>query len=113
MGYSTDLTVLELMEQAHANAREKGFWDNQESEPCFPRQFWVVQLMLIVTELSAAVEALRQRDWQEDFENEMADVWIRLADFCGGIGLGPEMEHAIRAKMEYNGTRPRLHGKLF
>lgn len=41
-------------------------------------------------------------------EEEMADVVIRVADYCGyrGIDLG----RAILSKMNYNATRPHMHG---
>lgn len=42
-------------------------------------------------------------------EEELADLAIRLADYCGyrGINLGA----AIISKMQYNSTRPYMHGK--
>lgn len=42
-------------------------------------------------------------------EEELADIAIRLADYCGyrGIDLGA----VILSKMQYNSTRPYMHGK--
>ena len=41
-------------------------------------------------------------------EEELADICIRIADYCGyrNIDLGA----AILAKMDYNATRPHMHG---
>lgn len=42
-------------------------------------------------------------------EEELADICIRIADYCGyrNIDLGA----AILSKMNYNATRPHMHGK--
>ena len=42
---------------------------------------------------------------------EMADLFIRAGDFCGGLGI--PIADAIKIKMEYNKTRPYKHGKVF
>lgn len=39
---------------------------------------------------------------------ELADVLIRVADYCGKMGW--DLEAAVKAKMEYNATRPHRHG---
>lgn len=39
---------------------------------------------------------------------ELADVVIRIFDFCGRHGI--DLESAIKLKMEYNSTRPYRHG---
>ena len=40
---------------------------------------------------------------------ELADLVIRVADLCGFYGI--DLEAVIRMKMEYNSTRPKMHGK--
>jgi hypothetical protein len=40
---------------------------------------------------------------------ELADAVIRCMDLCGALGL--DLEEAIRAKHEYNLSRPYRHGK--
>lgn len=42
------------------------------------------------------------------FPIELADVIIRIADFCGLHGI--DLEEAIRFKMTYNKTRSHRHG---
>jgi len=41
---------------------------------------------------------------------EMADVIIRVLDFCGAHGI--DIENAVRMKYEYNLTREYKHGKV-
>jgi hypothetical protein len=44
-------------------------------------------------------------------EEEAADLLIRLADFCVVHKL--RITNAVRMKLDYNKTRPRLHGKSY
>jgi NTP pyrophosphatase (non-canonical NTP hydrolase) len=68
------------------------------------------RLMLIVSELGEALEALRHED-KENFAEELADVAIRLADLCGGLCI--DLEAEILKKMRKNKTREYKHGKAF
>jgi NTP pyrophosphatase (non-canonical NTP hydrolase) len=109
-----------------ANA-EKGFWDRSRNNG--------EMLMLIVSELGEAMEALRKgriADWtthddnignggcpkanfesciKDTFEDEIADSLIRILDMCGGLGI--DIERHVREKLAFNTTRERLHGKNF
>jgi NTP pyrophosphatase (non-canonical NTP hydrolase) len=76
--------------------------------------------MLFITEIAEAFEDIRkhgvhkQSEHIPDYsveEEELADVCIRIFDWAGGIGL--RLGSAINAKLEFNGNRPHLHGKLF
>jgi len=67
-------------------------------------------LMLIVSELGEAMEALRHGDFL-NFDEELADVMIRMGDMCGGLGI--DLEYAIEKKMAVNAKRPHKHGKQF
>ena len=44
----------------------------------------------------------------EGIPSELADVIIRILDYCGKEGI--DIEEAIRTKHEYNKTRPYKHG---
>lgn len=44
----------------------------------------------------------------EGIPAELADVIIRILDYCGKEGI--DIEEAIRIKHEYNKTRPYRHG---
>jgi len=79
---------------------EKGFVTNWEG--------MLAKLMLVVTEVAEAAEAVREDD-REGFAEEVADTFIRLLDICGSIGL--DIEGEIKRKMKVNRGRPYRHGK--
>jgi NTP pyrophosphatase (non-canonical NTP hydrolase) len=75
------------------------------------RQFSMVSsLMLMVSELSEALEALRKDD-RSNMEEELADVFLRLADFAGHHDV--DLEAEVQKKMTKNRERDPLHGKKF
>jgi NTP pyrophosphatase (non-canonical NTP hydrolase) len=45
------------------------------------------------------------------FEDELADIMIRVMDLAAYRGI--DLESHIKAKMRYNSTRPRKHGKNY
>jgi NTP pyrophosphatase (non-canonical NTP hydrolase) len=102
-----------LVIHCHATAREKGFYDGERAVATDAR---VAQLlMLIVSELGEACEASRKElhgyEVKDTFEDEIADVFIRLFDLCGFLGL--DIGKQVLWKMRYNENRERLHGKKF
>lgn len=122
------MTIKEMSERAHKNAMIKGFHDDfydlvlQLSSPVgykegtVPapvvfRQAYISQhLMLLVSEVGEAVEALRHKDG-DNFKEELADIAIRLGDICGLCDI--DLEAEIERKMKVNESRPRKHGKAF
>lgn len=130
----------DLITKAHQVAKDKGFWDTERNVS--------EMLMLIVSEVAEAQEALRKGHYAEksiadglqkdlelnnydeefkmdigiwkslfeekiksSFEDEIADVAIRLFDLCGGMGI--DLEKHIELKMKYNSLRGYKHGKAF
>lgn len=94
-------SVNELSQICHSIAKEKGFWDEKRNIG--------EALMLVVTELAEAMEAHRIKD-DDNFKEELADVFIRLFDLCGGLGI--DIESSIDNKCQKNKTRPYKHGKI-
>ena len=102
-----------ISEEAHRIAREHGFHDTQKGPFRFP-----VMLLLLHSELSEAVEEFRT--WEPDeidpklpdkFIEEIADVFIRLADMVAFSEIGIErFKKAVWEKMEKNEKRPYRHG---
>ena len=94
-------TVKELCTLCHEIAKSKGFWEKERNVG--------EALMLVVTELAEAMEAHRKQD-RANFDEELADTFIRLFDLCGGLGIDVEAE--ILKKCEKNKQRPYKHGKI-
>ena len=94
-------TIRELTKLCHDTAKEKGFWDKERNIG--------EALMLIVTELSEAMEAHRVQD-KENFKEELADTFIRLFDLCGGLNI--DIQEEIEKKSQKNKSRPYKHGKI-
>lgn len=116
-------TIKDLAREAHKNAVRHGFWNDfrdidmlredgvlDEHYECVRRAFISQFLMLIIGEVSEALEALREGD-VDNVGEELADVVIRTADLCGGLNI--DLESEIKKKMEKNKTREFKHGKLF
>ena len=121
----------ELKDKVHTNSKSKGFWDQERNVG--------EALMLVVTELAEGMETHRStgsikgvdkmvkkamdemgdEEFKEhfalmvkdSFEDEMADSIIRILDLCGGLNI--DIDWHVAAKMRYNSTRSRLHGKAY
>jgi NTP pyrophosphatase (non-canonical NTP hydrolase) len=98
----TDWNLKELIKRSQQIANSKGFKVDWENAPTY--------LMLIVTELSEAMEKWRDDD-KEGFKEEVADSFIRLFHLVGDLGLKKEMIKSILDKLRYNEARPYKHGR--
>ena len=119
--------------------RKKGFWDSMEKslnsitfqsayidtdeeeeivDLCYKATkdaFISQKVGLIAGEAFEAVEAMRKNNYglekKDSFEDELADIFIRLADLCGELNI--DIEKQIEWKLAYNDSRPNKHGKEF
>ena len=64
-------------------------------------------LALVTSEVSEALEAFRTRD-RDNFEEELADVVIRVLDLAGGLGI--DLDKALQDKLLKNRQRSYRHG---
>ncbi len=121
----------ELAKEVYRRNIEKGFYEKEKNIG--------EMIALMHSELSEALEADRKgryanadnETWsvlagspdessfsdlfvdtvKDTFEDEMADLFIRLMDICGYLGI--DIEHHIEAKMRYNLSRVKYHGKKY
>lgn len=131
------MSIRELQERCGQAAEAKGFHDDRphtQIEPAALRDWQGNKLMLIVSEVAEAQDELRKgkpagmtyyptmpTEWADDepygpfkpegVPSELADVVIRVLDFCYTEGI--DLETIIEEKLAYNATRARLHGKKF
>jgi len=96
------MTIKKLQKIVHKIAKEKGFWEEDRNN--------AELIALMHSELSEALEAMRTDNWAMIAE-ELADVVIRVMDFCEARGIN--LEEEIINKLEYNKQRPYKHGKKF
>lgn len=111
------------------NVRVKGFWDDMHNAIKHLKEsgadealinatknaFISQKLDLIHSELGEATEAMRKQNYglerKDTFEDEIADVLIRLCDLCGELDI--DIEKQIEWKFNHNKTRENKHGKSF
>lgn len=103
------LTVDRLVEEAHATAVQKGFWQDVPNGV----EGYAVKLALIHSEVSECLEEFRRVTYfsHDKVAEELADVVIRVADLAGRLRLN--LSKAIENKMAKNLQRPNKHGKSF
>ncbi len=120
--------INKLATKIHANNKNKGFYEGEKNIG--------EMLCLIHSEVSEALEADRKGRYtktniemvnayvndedfvhhfknqvKDTFEDELADVMIRVMDLAAFKGIN--LEEHIKAKMKYNHTREYKHGKKY
>lgn len=121
-------SIFELSKEINENAEAKGFWELGYNLG--------EKMLLIVTEVAEMCEAHRVKkitttsmdavnglvddedfkrhflaNVKDSFEDEMADVVIRVFDMAYKLNI--PLEKHIIAKMRYNKMRPYKHGKAY
>lgn len=103
--------IQDLVESCYENSKAHGWYDNVV-EVNIPEK-----LCLMHSELSEALEDYRNGCMDEvldgtdkpcGFPSELADVIIRVFDFCGAQDI--DIAGAIERKMKFNESRPFRHG---
>jgi len=125
------MNLTELSKQIHAGNVQRGFYEHPATFPD--------RCMLIVSEISEAVEAHRMKhitppgnvdqacrmaememvtfreffrsNVKDTVEDELADAIIRLLDLSAYMQI--DIDAHIRAKLAYNATRGIRHGKAY
>jgi NTP pyrophosphatase (non-canonical NTP hydrolase) len=118
-----DMNLNELADVVHENAIEKGFWEDYPHDPDAELAYIASKLALIHSEVSEALEDLRDPErgleWfatredgkPEGFASELADIIIRVLDLSESQDIS--IADFVAEKIGYNATRPALHGKAF
>lgn len=146
------MNIKEISKEIYENNKAKGFWEDRlniphkmRKSPAFTEEEAIFvekaiksqMLMLIVSELSEAMEADREEDIpitdftkktiekldaqefkaafetrvKNTFNDELADAVIRIFDVSFGSDI--DLEWHIAQKVRYNKMRPHKHGKAF
>lgn len=103
-------TINELVTYFHTKSSNAGWWDEAGRDLRTDKYVHATKLMLVVTELSEAMEGLR-KGLQDDklphrqmAEVELADALIRIFDLAGVLGY--DLGGAVVEKDAYNSIRP-------
>lgn len=124
-----EIMINTLSKQIHENAVSKGFFDTERNIG--------EMLCLIHSEVSEALESDREDRYskagdlnfingykldemfyhdftglvKDTFEDELADIMIRVMDLAAYKGI--DLEAHIQAKMRFNSLRENKHGKKY
>lgn len=111
-------TLASWCREAHRLAVGKGFWGDDPSLTTDDPIQLSAKIALMHSELSELLEAVREDPIDHCGksglslsceEEEVADLFIRLADYCGARDI--DLGRAASRKHEYNKGRPHMHGK--
>ena len=102
----------DLSMDLHKIAVEKGFWPEEIDDI-----FIAKQCMMIVSEVTETMEAIRKDKGEEEITKEVADILIRTLDLYAGLVEAGytrlSLDYALEEKTQFNKTRPEKHGVRF
>jgi NTP pyrophosphatase (non-canonical NTP hydrolase) len=102
----------DLSMDLHKVAVEKGFWPEEIDDI-----FIAKQCMMIVSEVTETMEAIRKDKGEEEITKEVADILIRTLDLYAGLVEAGytrlSLDYALEEKTQFNKTRPEKHGVRF
>ena len=102
----------DLSMDLHKIAVEKGFWPEEIDDI-----FIAKQCMMIVSEVTETMEAIRKDKGEEEITKEVADILIRTLDLYAGLVEAGytrlSLDYALEDKTQFNKTRPEKHGVRF
>ena len=102
----------DLAMKLHEVAVEKGFWPEEVDDI-----FVAKQCMMIVSEVTETMEAIRKDKGEEEITKEVADILIRTLDLYAGLVEAGytklSLDYALEKKTQFNKTRPEKHGVRF
>ena len=106
------VNIDDLAKDLHKNAVEKGFWSEDVGDI-----FIAKQCMMIVSEVTEHMEAIRKDKGEEEIAAEFADILIRTLDLYAGVVeqgyTKVSLDYALEQKTGFNKTRPEKHGVRF
>ena len=97
------LDINSLIKECHRIAKTKGWWKWERNDGEL--------IALMHSELSEALEAMRNCGSKDEIAEELADCCIRIFDYCGARDI--DLADTLLKKIKYNKTRPHRHGKKF
>lgn len=96
----------------HEVAVEKGFWPEEVDDI-----FIAKQCMMIVSEVTELMEAIRKDKGEQEVSFETVDILVRTLDLYAGLVEAGytrlSLDQALREKVDFNKTRPEKHGVRF
>jgi NTP pyrophosphatase (non-canonical NTP hydrolase) len=102
----------DLAEQLHTTAVEKGFWPEDVDDI-----FIAKQCMMIVSEVTELMEAIRKDKGEQEIAMETADIFIRTLDLYAGLVdagyTSISLDYALQEKANINKDRQQKHGVRF
>ncbi len=98
----------EIADSIHETVRSKGFWDHEYVGDIANPSIIPEKLALITSEVSEALEAFRDKNYDE-FNEELIDILIRTLDLAAAYNI--DVDTILATKMAKNQKRPFMHGR--